>query len=234
MLLFPRGKRPAIDVVREAVAQADRTEITYEAAGGELVELLRDGLTYDLVGLAPHPAVEYPAPRHSIGIEREIAAQDLEAVALQPGVHIAAGAHTMPVTRTLAGLAADLSPRLGALVGIGWPPAGTFIGPESFASTVSAWLGGGAFPALGLTAFAPDADGGLRSDGLAWFTGQEIALEAALCEDRARATRLAIRLVNQLVGRGAMTAPELIAGPDGERLLLEPVADSATVRVRRG
>lgn len=231
LLLFPPGKRPDLRALRAAVGQAARTRITHEIDGGETVELLRDGLTYDLTGLAPHPAAAFAPPRHGFGVERE---GTFEAMVICPGAHIAAGAHTMPVVRTLAGIAAELAPNLPGLAAMGWPPASSAIEPGFFASTVGKWLEGGAFPALGLTAFTIDSAGSLRSEGLAWFTGQEIALDAALAEDRAAATRLAIRLVNQLVGRGPLATAEAILGPDGEQLLLEPVESGAVVRVRRG
>jgi hypothetical protein len=220
--------------VRNAVGAASRTTLTLELEGGSAAELLRDGLAYDLLGLSPGPPVGHASARHAYGFAGEPPPTDtLEAIALRPGDHIAAGARAMPVVRTLAGIAAELAPHLPGLEAIAWPPAATLIGPSFFASTVAKWLDGGAFPALGLTAFAPDEDGGLRSEGLAWFGAQEIVLDPALAEDRAAATRLAIRLVNQLAGRGALGAAELVVGPDGERLLLEP-GDGGVLRVRRG
>jgi hypothetical protein len=234
MLLFPRGERPDASALCTGVASAARTSVVHAFADGHALELLRDGLTFDLVGLAPGPPMRVETARHLFGVEPDFAVGRHEALALQPGPHIAAGAHSVTVVRTLAGIAAELAPHLPRLAALGWAPASALIGPDFFASTVSKWLDGGAFPALGLTAFAPDDDGSLRSEGLAWFTGQEIALDPALCDYRAAAVRLAIRLVNQLVGRGALSAAELIVGPEGERLLLEPDRADRVVRVRRG
>ena len=53
-------------------------------------------------------------------------------------------------------------------------PARTAIEPELFVRSVDAWLGGGAFPALGLVALTDTPEGGLISEGLTFFAGQEI------------------------------------------------------------
>jgi hypothetical protein len=131
-------------------------------------------------------------------------------------------------------VATMIVPHLSGLQAVAWPAAGTLIGPDFFVSSMTAWVSGGAFPALGLTAFAADPEHGLRSEGLAFFTGQELELEPALAEDRTAGVRLGIRLVNHLVGQGRVTEIEAIMGPEGERLTLDPDAAAHLIRVRRG
>lgn len=196
-------------------------------------ELLRDGMTYDLTGLAPAPPIVVPPPRHRYGLEADVDAASLEGAALQPGPHLAAGARSIPVVRTMAGIAADLAAQLPGLAAIAWPPARTVVGAEFFASSVAGWLAGGAFPSLGFTAFDDDPQGGMVSEGLAWFTGQELRFANDLAKDRAGAARLGVRLVNQLVAQGRVTANEYIVAPDGGRLALEPIRDGKILRVRR-
>lgn len=239
LLLFARGQRPDARALLAAVEAADRLAITHEIRDEALgvvsgVELLRDGMTYDLTGLAPGAAAPLPPARHRYGFDEATGDGALEALALRPGPHVSAGARSMPVVRTMAAVAGALQPHMGELRAIAWPPAGTLIGPGFFASSVAAWLAGGAFPALGLTAFADDIDGSLRSEGLAWFTGQELRIAQELAKDRVAAARLGVRLVNQLVLQGKVTANEAIVGPDGGRLALEPTRDGRIVRVRRG
>ena len=236
LLLFREGQRPDAAALREAVREAGRITITHEFVGdGATVglELLRDGMTYDVAGLVPAPSVATPAARHQYGLGGADGADALEAVSLQPGPHLQAGARSMPVVRTMAGIAADLLGALPAAVAVMWPPSRSYIGPGFFAASVSAWLSGGAFPALGLTAFDDEPGGGMRSEGLAWFTGQELLIAPDLAKDRAAAARLAIRLVNQLVSQGRLIASEVIVGPDGGRLALEPTRDGGTIRIRR-
>lgn len=236
LLLFRAGQRPDAAAFREAVGEAGRLAIAHEFVDGDAtvgVELLRDGMTYDVAGLAPDEAVAMPAARHRYGFDGGDGAEPLEAIALQPGPHLSAGAHSIPVVRTMAGIAADLLAALPAAAAVVWPPSRSFIGPGFFAASVAAWLGGGAFPALGLTAFNDEPGGGMRSEGLAWFTGQELLIAPDLAKDRAAAARLAIRLVNQFVSQGRLGQSEVIVAPDGGRLALEPTRDGGTIRVRR-
>ena len=236
LLLFREGQRPTASVFREAVRAAGRLAITHEfvAEGATVgVELLRDGMTYDVGGLAPAEPVAIPSAQHRYGYDTAGASEALEAIALQPGPHLSAGAHSIPVVRTQVGIAADLLAAIPATIAVVWPPSRSLIGPGFFAASVKAWLTGGAFPALGLTAFGDEPGGGMRSEGLAWFTGQELLFAGDLAKDRATAARIAIRLVNQLVSQGRLTESEFIVAPDGGRLALEPTRDGTTIRVRR-
>jgi hypothetical protein len=238
LLLFRPGQRPDAAGLAVAVESAERLAITHrmiDESSGAIAgcELLRDGMTYDLTGLAPLAPVACPAPRHRYGLGQDTDPALLEAVALQPGPHLAAGAHSIPVVRTMAGIAADLAGVLPRLVAVAWPPARTAAGTEFFVSSVAAWLAGGAFPSLGFTAFDDDPRGGMVSEGLAWFTGQELRFANELAKDRAVAARLGVRLVNQLVAQGRVTANEYIVAPDGGRVALEPTRDGKMVRVRR-
>ena len=227
-------------MLRQAATGTDRLSVssTVGEGGGEHepagLELLRDGMTYDLVGAAPGAGFTVPSARHRVGVAADLVEQDCEALALQPGPHLASGAHALPVVRTMMGAASMLVPHLVGLRAVAWPAAGTLIGPDFFVSTMTAWIAGGAFPALGLTAFAADPDDGLRSEGLAFFTGQELRLEPGLAEDHAAGVRLGIRLVNHLVGQGRVRDIEAIMGPSGEQLTLSPNAASHVVSVRRG
>ncbi|WP_162935779.1 hypothetical protein [Tsuneonella amylolytica] len=238
MLLFARGSRPDALGVAEAVTAIPRASASHELDVVDGVphglELLRDGMTFDLQGLAPGDGATFAPPRHRFGIAGDAASEGWEAVTLRPGPHIAAGARTIPVVRTLAGLAAELGARLVAASGVAWSPAGSVSGPAFFASTVRAWLDGGAFPALGLTAFAPDENDRLCSEGLAWFTGQEIVLTGPLADDRAAAIRLGVHLIDQLIGRGPLKTSEAIVSPYKDRLILEPADGGTVIAVRRG
>jgi hypothetical protein len=240
LLLFPCGERPTVAMLRDAAAGTDRLSVSSvlgedggaHATGG--VELLRDGMTYDLVGATPGPGFTVPLSRHRLGVASDVVAEQCEALSLQPSPHLEPGAHTLPVVRTMMSVASMIVPHLPGLRAVAWPAAGTLIGPDFFVSSMTAWIAGGAFPALGLTAFATDADHGLRSEGLAFFTGQELRLEPGLAEDHTAGVRLGIRLVNHLVGQGRVSETEAIMGPEGERLTLQPDAAARLVSVRRG
>ena len=84
-----------------------------------------------------------------------------------------------------------------------------------------------ALKALGLTALVP-GESGMTSEGLAFFTGQELEVAGS---DLAQAGRIAVRMVHTLVNHGRLAAPTRLAGPEGEPLLAEPSGDGSRVRV---
>lgn len=149
------------------------------------------------------------------------------------GPHLAAGEASEPLTRGLLALGCDIVRQFEDVLAVGWSPAGTAIGRRFFESVTSAWLDGGAFPALGLTAFVDTPDGALESVGLAFWIGQELRIEPPLCADRVAATRLGIRLVNHVVIIGGITEDERIAAPDGSRLVLRPSRSRSMISVWR-
>lgn len=245
-LLFAKGKRPDRRALRDVAGRQPSVSISHDPASedapdkgalwpGQLhwLELLRDGMTFDLTGLAPGPAGPFPEIAHRFDLPALPVAAQHEALVMRPGPHIAAGGNSLPVMRAMLALACELVRQMEDVVAVGWGPAGTAIGRRFFESVTSAWLDGGPFPALGLTAFVETADGALESAGLAFWTGQELRIEPPLSADRVAATRLGIRLINHLVIVGSLDSAERIAAPDGTRLVLWPSHDRALISVRR-
>lgn len=197
------------------------------------LELLVNGLTFDIVGLAPGQPMPMPARAHAVGLPPEPEMGVLEAVALRPGPHLAEGGAMKPVLRALAGLAAHLA-TLPGVRAVAWPSARTWCEPGQYRDTILRWTEGGAFPAFCLAALAPAPDGGMQSEGLALFTGQELRIEPGLARDRAAAGKIGIRLLHWLSERGRIARPLSLEGPDGVPLRLEPSANRRYVRVWRG
>ena len=155
-LLFKPGHRPsAADVLRllDLRPRPSRASRSFgiavshrpEPSAGWL-ELLAGGLTFDLAGLAPASPAPRPAAAHFYGFARKpsLAA---EAITLMPGAALQGMENLLPVIRTMAATASRLA-RLADVTAIVWHPARSAMAPDSFVSTVSAWLAGGAFPAL--------------------------------------------------------------------------------------
>jgi hypothetical protein len=238
-LLFLDGARPDAAAVRALAESTGAFSVSHDPRSdngsgegeGNWLELLINGLTFDLRGLAGGAAADMPALRHRFGIEE--APDAVEAVWLTVGPHLAGGESMMPIVRSQLALALRLAalPRLAA---VAWTPAKSAMAVNYFTPLISAWLEGGPFPALGLTAFTLAVDGGLQSEGLAFLIGQELRLEPELTEDGVAATKLAVRLVNELVEYGAVTERFEMTGPDGAPLVLEPSANNTFVRVRAG
>ena len=241
--MFAAGDRPARDAV---VALAERNygfAISLDPAvetgaggdhdAGDWLELITNGLTFDLTGLAPGKPAPLPPEGPLYCFDERLEAPRLEAVALQTGPHLTGGATMLPVVRTLAWLAAQLT-ELPGVRAVAWQPARCWCDPTHFRTSVLRWIEGGPFPGLGLASLAPMPDGGLQSQGLALFAGQEVRLEPELIEDRAAGAKVALRLMHWLAEHGKLTGEERLTGPDGQPLRVEPSSNGRFVRAWRG
>lgn len=227
--------------MRQAVASDPRLHVSHdpEAAGEDArgcnwLELLIDGMTFDLTGLAPGRAVALPEISYRFDCADDFPLERHAAVSLVPGPHLAAGSGLQPVVRAHLALASALTEGLHAVAAVAWEPSQAIMGTDYFRKTVAAWLNGGPFPALGLTAFRTTLDDGVQSVGLAQFLGQELRIEPALVTDRAQAVMLGVRLVNHLIASGRIEGSERITAPDGQTLCLEPSANGRFVRIFPG
>lgn len=237
-LLFAAGDRPDASAVAALASAESAFSVSHDPgsdiAVGRLrwMELISNGLTYDIEGLGGGPPAPMPQLGHRFGLPSDLDGTRLRAVTLRPGGHLAAGGTMLPVIRTLAFVAARLT-GLPAVRAVAWHPARCWSHPEQFRKTVLAWVQGGAFPAFCLAALAPTVDGGMQSEGLALFTGQELRLEPELTGDRARAGKLAVRLLDWLYERGRLAEAERLTADDGVELRLEPSGNGRFVRVWR-
>ncbi|ALE16330.1 hypothetical protein AMC99_01033 [Altererythrobacter epoxidivorans] len=248
-LLFEAGTRPDRDGLQSFVAADPQHGISFDPASSssELadgakpreaapawLEMLSSGLTFELSGLTPGESIAMPTASQLFDIKDANGPMEWEAICMAPGAHLSGGERTLPVIRVMMELARDLVSHFGTLAAVAWMPAGAMIGRRYFESTVSAWLGGGPFPAPGLATFEAGGGGSLRSVGLAHFIGQEIVIDPLLASDRLAATRLGSRIVNQLVLTGKLSEREDIIAPDGSRLVMTPEARGAEVHIRPG
>lgn len=211
-LLFHPGDRPDADAVERVIATARENglfaNVTLRPQGeATWLEILASGLTFDLLGLEPGDSTRVREPIQRFGFENDLALDGLEAIELIPSGHIIAGAGLQPVVRVMMGLAANITLGLPTARAVAWGPANTLMEPGYFCRMVLNWLGGGAFPALGLTALLPAQDGSLASRGLAHFTGHEMQLEGRADEPRADTAKLAVRVIDHFVRNGAVTQP---------------------------
>lgn len=245
-LLFVKGKRPDRAAISAFVATQQAVSISHDpqsdpasqgdalwAAQQDWVELLRDGLTFDLSGLASGPATLFPVIEHRFDLPAIPSADTHEGMILRPGPHLAAGRHSLPVIRAMLALGCAMVHHFEELAAVSWGPARSGIGRRFFESVTAAWLDGGPFPALGLTAFAETGDGALQTIGLDFWIGQELRIEPPISADKVAATRLGIRLINHLVLIGGLTGEDRIIAPDGSRLVLRPSRDRALISVWR-
>ncbi|MET0179746.1 MAG: hypothetical protein ABW194_04610 [Novosphingobium sp.] len=207
-LLFAPGGRPVADQVEELGRRTGAFAVSHRPAEGEgWLELLVNGLTFDVRGLGPAAEADPFVFVHRYALPNTCDPAALDAVTLSPGAHLAGAEAMMPVVRAAAGLAAALT-GLAGCEAVGWRPARTVAGAAHFRNAVDAWLGGGAFPALGLTALTRAESGSLRSEGLDFLIGREFVLRpsgASPADDAKLAIRLIDLLVQRRMGEGATT-----------------------------
>ena len=245
VLLFAVGKRPTAQAIRRFADETGNFTVSYdpvrqgdseEDSGddtGRWVEILSSGLTFDLLDLAPGQAATLPARAHTFGLAEDSALELLEAVTLRLGPHVAGGEGAIPVIRQLAWLSAQLAAMPGVRA-VAWPPARIWSGAQHFRDIVLRWSEGGVFPGFGLAALASMPDGGMQSEGMALFVGQELRLEPELAQDRAAGARTGVRLLHWLFEHGPVSEPQSIAGPDGALLHAAPSPNGRFVRIRSG
>ena len=246
-LLFAAGCRPEAESIRQFAESHSGFSISFDPAsegegapspsaesGRHWLELLTSGLTYDLVGLAPGAPAEAPPRTHAYGLPTDPDDEAvMEALTIRPGPHLQGGHSLLPVVRSLAALGASLA-EIEGVEAIAWHPARCRTGAAYFREAVLRWIEGGVFPSLGLTALALNPDGGMHSEGLALFTGQEVRIEPELTKERTQGAKIGVRLIDYLVETGRVEHAQRIAGPDGSPLRLEPSANGRFVRVWRG
>lgn len=215
-LLFAPGMRPGHATL------APRVEIAPGTGAGQagLAELRRDGLAFDLTGLAPAAAPAFAAAGLRTGLAAGFDASACEAMLLAPGPDLAHAAGLLPVVRAAAGLVAALAD-LPGLVAVAWLPAGTLVAPNWFVDGVLPWLAGGPFPALVLAGLVRGADR-VTSTGLTALVGQDFVLETGGPRPDGHHARLAVRLVDWLVAHGPVRGACVADLPGMGAVWLEP------------
>ena len=236
-LLFAQGDRPGIDDVRQLLEKGRSGDAGFSISHQPPVqegwlELLSSGLTFDFCGLVPSAAPPRPSIAQYIGIPETPDVLAMEPVTLKPGPHLAGGEAMIPVIRVMVALAGQLAEALGARA-IYWHPSGCCMDARYFSRVAEDWLFGGAFPALGLTSIRERAGGGVESQGLAFFIGQEVSVDALPREPTSEAVKLAVRAIDHLVRNGPLRSVERYAMADDEWLVAEPSGDGRKVKLRR-
>ncbi|MES2493790.1 MAG: hypothetical protein V4579_10995 [Pseudomonadota bacterium] len=233
-LLFAMGKRPDAEAIAACAAAAGKAvpfAISHQPADHPYwVELLVLGLTFDVQGLSPGIPARADAAVHGFAVlPKDL--EGLEALTVRPGPHLAAAGPLPPVVRALAALGCELA-RLPGLQAIGWSASRAAMAPEYYQRSVGAWLDGGVFPGLGLTALVRSPDGAVQTEGLALHIGHELRLEPLAGEPPADTARQALRLIHHLVANGPYP-PGPGRGPGGDILNCDYVDRRSVLRIRR-
>ncbi len=236
-LLFERDNRPDAARVRQAISNAaawvshdPRSANSGFAEGENWLELLIDGLTFDLLGLSPGPPLVTDSPRFLFDAPEGL--DQLQAIGLAPGPHIAGASNAAPVVRSMMQLGSRVLLELGGKA-VHWLPAQSVMGCHYFVQLVDRWLTGGPFPSLGLVAIEGREGGSLKTEGLAFFTNQELLISSEIAKDPIAATRLAARLIDQLVFSQSLEGERETLAPDGSLLLLRAESAEGNILVTK-
>lgn len=248
LLLFEGGGRPDAQSMCKLVDKLDHVSISLDpmespnnvqagACDGHQttawLELLTNGMAFDLIGLAPGSQMDVPVINHRMNLPDGFLETTCEAVCMIPGPHLSGSANSLLVVRVMLGLVARIAATLQPIRAICWPPAAMMMGTDFFCTNAKSWVNGGPFPAQVLTGFRRMSDGGLQSEGLAHFTGQELRIEPGSVGDYPTSALLATRLVQQLAPHGPLIQTEEVIAPDGSQMRLEPSGNGKFVRVWR-
>ena len=203
-VLVDKDARPDAKVLQRLAETGAFTISHGRSADAGWIELLSDGLTFDLAGLSPGPSIPMPSIANWFGVEP--VQPDCGVITLSAGPHLAGAEHLLPVVRVAAALLASLA-ALPGVRSLAWLPAASATRRDWFTTAIRAWNNGGPFPALALSALERSAQGTLTSRGLNFLIGNEFRLTG--CGDLAPddAARVAIRLTDWLVVNGTPETP---------------------------
>lgn len=221
------------DVIHKGSPNTDVTPLRADMLtnqGESRFEVLRDGLSFDLTYLG----------KPSLGMLRQFDAElrsragltteDCGMVAIAPGAHLSGAERHHPVLRAQFAIADDFCARItGALVL--WPPSRVTVEAMAFLEPVESWGDPPCAPSRLMFPLSETLDAAMQSEGLAYFTGQEIRLEGDLARED-RAAKIGGWLSHLLAREGRLDNGARIAAPDGRYLALEPSTNGRFVRVR--
>src|SRR6478735_7947986 len=147
-LLFAAGRRPNADAVRKLARSQGGFSVSFDPStesatadataaysGLAWLELLTNGMTFDLAGLEPGSSAEQPPCVHAYALPANAEPIGREALTIRPGRHLSGGQAMPPVVRSLARLAASLSV-LDGVEAVAWHAARSWWGPKYFRESV--------------------------------------------------------------------------------------------------
>jgi hypothetical protein len=229
-LLYDTGSVPGIGELIDAATASGDFSVSHMPPENEgWAEVLRDGLTFDLRGLAGGQPLVNPVINHFLGFGAD-QRENLSSLQIFPGPHISGAQHLLPVIRVAAALA-DCLAKLGQPRAISWIPAENAVSPELFRRAITPWFEGGPFPALALASLHRTDAGEIATTGLKILIGQEFLLSGDAETPPEHLARVAVRLVDWLVAHGPVSTPKqaILAGT-GAVFLEAPDATSIIAR----
>lgn len=215
-LLYAPSQCPSSEAIIAAAVHGAGFAVTHGAdasgAGAAVpagnagwLELLKDGLTFDLKGLSDGKRGLQPDIAAHVGITAA-ELHDMAALTLAPGPHLAGAERLLPVIRVTAALLRNLA-RSAPPSAVVWLPARLAVRADLFEKAVGPWLEGGPFPTPAFVALHRETSGKLRTEGLKFLINQELIIESRGGGAVAALPKVAMRLVDWLVAHGPLSGP---------------------------
>jgi hypothetical protein len=153
----------------------------------------------------------------------------LSAVAIGLDGNVSGGERIAPVASCLLEFGAYLAGHMAAHA-VAWAPASIVSDIGYFSTAVTDYVGGGVFPSLSVVDFVFSDDSRcLETQGLSWFSGQELELHGEGLT-QAEIMRRAVRIVHDIATNGPVETAQTIPDLDPQHLLsLNPDADRSLV-----
>ena len=198
---------------------------------GTGLEVIVDGLSFDIQGLGPGVPTAHPEIGHYADGAIDLATSEVEVVALTPAPNISLASGELPIVQAMMELAVGLTTAWTRSIAVVWGPGRVAATPGFFSSAVARWVRGGPFPTQALVGFAENGEETLRSEGAAFFVGQEIEVTGSIARATDMARGIGARVFNHLLLNGRLNDVAHIQGRDGTVLRLAPTGDGAWLRV---
>lgn len=227
ILVFAKSKSELASALSEFVRS--ETDISYYdefASPQNRDRLLYNGIELQVtLGSCPEDLAEY----RPIFLKTDSSKADT-GLHIDFGENVAGGAQVAPIAQILMQFSARLGLVLGA-IGVAWTPARLLSEPAYFADAVTSYVEGGAFPVLSTVDFQL-SDDVLKTQGLNWFSGQEIELAGDRLSDN-ELVRRAVRIVHDIAVNGPVLVAQNVPDLDeGKFVSLSPSDVNGTVAVR--
>lgn len=172
-----------------------------------------------------------PKADHHIFCDSDLAATR-SAISLNLGAAIASGQHVPAIITALLLLGESLGSILNARAAF-WQPAMVVSGFGYYAEAVRQYDDGAAFPSLISIAFDTSTDENIRTNGLAWLSGQELVFVRDTLSV-SEAMRYVVRLAHDIATNGAVDRMMDVPGMnESELLILSPDVQERVLTARR-
>ncbi|WP_147395495.1 hypothetical protein [Altericroceibacterium spongiae] len=228
-LYFGKGLRPDFNTVRNLFSEKNEVDECHLTASNKISFVL-PGLFLELTGIRPGNMAIVPRPLRMPDKFSEFRFSDVETLSLSMPFEAKQSRLWSSINLTFAKLLSDFT-HLPGVEAVQWHPARSLCLPDIFQRSIESWERGKDFLGQELISAAPMADGGIQTEGLWLFAGQEVRIEPELVEPKRGNSELALHLAQYFAHNGPLTKPMRFKSPLSGYLRAEPSSNGRFIRV---